>query len=158
VSDGFFQFVADKFIFNVKKDLLYTKNDLWLLAKNGMAQIGVTDFLQRRGGDIVFVELPKEGSKVVQEKEFAQLETIKAVISLKAPIDGTIAGVNAQLAEKPEKINEDPYGEGWLILVADSNLRSVQGKLLRAEQYLELMKSKIQDDLMRSREETRKGV
>lgn len=154
MSDGSYQFVADKFIFNVKKDLLYTEDDLWLMAKNGMVQIGVTDFLQRRGGDIVFVELPTGGSKVVQEREFAQLETIKAVISLKAPINGTIAGVNARLAEKPEKINEDPYGEGWLIEVADSNLGNVQEKLLRAKQYLELMKSKIQDEIKRPREET----
>jgi len=152
VNNDFYQYVVDKFIFRVRKGLLYTEDDLWIDMKNSGMQIGVTDFLQRRGGDIVFVELPKIGGKVVQGEELAQLETIKTVVSLKSPMDGTVIEVNSELADKPEKINEDPYGEGWLVMVSDPKQECARKKLLAAEQYLELMKLKIQDDIKRSKE------
>ncbi len=158
MSTDFYQYVVDKFIFKARKGLLYTEDDLWIDMKNSKMQIGVTDFLQQRGGDVVFVELPKIGSKVAQGEEFAQLETIKAVISLKSPVDGIVTKVNPELADKPEKINEDPYGEGWLVTVSEPKQECVKKKLLAVEQYLELMKSKIQYDIERSKKETGKAV
>ncbi len=156
VSNDSYQYVADKFIFKVGKSLLYTEDDLWIEMRNNRFQIGVTDFLQRRGGDVVFVELPQTGSKIGKGEELAQLETIKTVISVKSPMDGTVTEANSKLADRPEKINEDPYGEGWLVTLSEGKERPK--KLLTAEQYLEQMKLKIQDDMERSKKEAARTV
>lgn len=151
MSDEFYQEVVDKFIFNVKKGLLYTENDVWIKIKDGKAQIGVTDFLQRRGGDAVFVELPEKGRNVRRLEEIANFETIKAVLSVTSPFNGVIAEVNTLLNDKPELINEDPYGEGWLVLISPSNLEEDKGRLMTAEKYFELMELKINDELKKGK-------
>ena len=145
--------MVDKFIFTVKKDRLYTENDVWINIEEGKAQIGVTDFLQRRGGDVVFVELPKKGSNVRRLDEIANFETIKAVLTVISPFNGIISEVNTSLNDKPELINEDPYGEGWLVLISPSNLEEDKKHLMSAEKYFELMKSKIKDELKSSKKE-----
>ena len=147
MSDDFYQEVADKFIFNVKKGLLYTEDDVWAKIKDCEAQFGVTDFLQRRGGDVTFVELPKKGSTVRRGAEISNFETIKAVLPIASPFDGVITAVNTILNEKPELINQDPYGEGWIALISPSHLEEDKQYLMTAEKYFELMKSKIQDEL-----------
>ncbi len=121
-----------------------------LRLRNGKAKIGITDFLQRRGGDAVFVELPQKGKTVRRGDEISSFETIKAVVSIVSPFDGTITEVNATLNDKPELINEDPYGEGWLVLISPSNLEEDKQHLMTAEKYFELMKSKIKDELRKS--------
>ncbi len=147
MSDDFYQEVADKFIFNVKKGLLYTENDVWTKIKDGEAQIGVTDFLQRRSGDVTFFALPKKGTTVKREdEEISSFETIKAIVSIASPFDGVITEVNTMLKDKPELINEDPYGEGWIALVSPSHLEEDKRYLMTAEKYFELMKSKIKDE------------
>ena len=151
MSDEYYQTVADKFIFNVKKGLLYTENEVWVEVENGYIRVGVTDFFQRRGGDIVYIELPKVGNKVKRFEEIVQFETIKAVSSITSPFEGTIVEVNSLLKNKPEAINEDPYGEGWLVFISPSNLKEDLGQLLTAERYFELMKSKIKDEMKRSK-------
>jgi len=153
MSDEFYQTVADKFIFNVKKGLLYTENDVWVKVEDKRVRIGVADFFQRRGGDIVYVELPKVGNKVERLEGIAWFETIKAVFPVVSPFDGVITEVNALLNDKPEMINEDPYGEGWMVLVSPSKLKEDLEKLLTAERYFELMKSKIKDELKKSKKE-----
>ena len=145
--------MVDKFIFTVKKDRLYTENDVWINIEEGKAKIGVTDFLQRRGGDAVFVELPKKGSNVRRLDEIANFETIKAVLTVISPFNGIISEVNTSLNDKPELINEDPYGEGWLVLISPSNLEEDKKHLMSAEKYFELMKSKIKDELKSSKKE-----
>lgn len=151
MSEEFYQTSADKFIFSVKKGLLYTENDVWIKIKDGKAQIGVTDFLQRRGGDAVFVELPEKGRNVRRLEEIANFETIKAVLSVTSPFNGVIAEVNTLLNDKPELINEDPYGEGWLVLISPSNLEEDKGRLMTAEKYFELMELKINDELKKGK-------
>ena len=147
MSDDFYQEVADKFIFIVKKDLLYTENDVWTKIKDGEAQIGVTDFLQRRSGDVTFVELPKKGSPVRrEEEEISSFETIKAIVAIASPFNGVITEVNTMLKDKPELINEDPYGEGWIAIISPSHLEEEKKYLFSAEKYFELMKSKIKDE------------
>jgi len=113
----------------------------------------VTDFLQRRGGDAVFVELPKKGSNVRRLEEIAKFETIKAVLSVISPFNGVIIEVNTSLNDKPELINEDPYGVGWLVLISPSNLQEDKRHLMTAEKYFELLKSKIKDEHKSSRKE-----
>jgi len=150
MSDDFYQEVADKFIFTVKKGLLYTENDVWTKIEDGEAQIGVTDFLQRRSGDVTFVELPKKGSIIRrEEEEIFSYETIKAIVSIASPFDGIITEVNTVLKDKPELINEDPYGEGWIATISPSHLEEDKRYLMTAEKYFELMKSKIKDEKSR---------
>ena len=117
--------------------------------KNGEAKIGVTDFQQRRGGDAIFVELPQKGKTVRRGDDIASFETIKAVVSITSPFEGTIIKVNSKLIDKPELINEDPYHEGWLVLVSPSNLEGDKQYLITAEKYFELMKSKLKDELVK---------
>lgn len=151
VSDDFFQEVVDKFIFSVKKDLLYTEDDVWIKIEDGKGRVGVTDFLQRRGGDVTFVELPKKGTTVNRGKEIASFETIKAVIPIASPFDGVIDEVNSKLNDRPELINEDPYGEGWIASVSLAHPKE-KSNLLTGEKYFELMKAKINE--MRSKRAT----
>ncbi len=154
MNDDFYQEVADKFIFTVKKGFLYTEDNVWTDVLNGEARFGATDFLQRRGGDVVFVELPKEGSNVRQGAEVSSFETIKAVVSIASPLAGIITEVNSALNDKPELINKDPFGEGWIASIRPANLEEDKTRLMTAEKYFELMKSKIQAEMKRSKKET----
>ena len=151
MSDEFYQTVEDKFIFKVKRGLLYTEDDVWVKVEGKNARIGVTDFFQRRGGDIVYIVLPKVKDKVEKEEEFIQFETIKAVSTIKSPLSGTIEKVNDSLNDRPELVNEDPYGEGWLIVVATQKLKENLTEFLTAEKYFELMKVKIKKDLEKTK-------
>ena len=151
MNDDFYQVVADKFIFRVKKGLLYTEDDLWVKINDGEASFGVADFLQRRSGDVTFVELPEKGSTVKKGEEISSFETIKAVIALASPFDGVITEVNTALNDKPELINEDPYGEGWIGSIAIPHLEEDKRSFMTAEQYFELMKLKIKDEQKRGK-------
>ena len=153
MSDDFYQEVADKFIFTVKKGLLYTENDVWIEVENGEVKIGVTDFFQRRLGDVVFLELPSVGDVVKQNEPFGAVESIKSVVDVVTPLNGTVKELNGKLTDNPEHLNSEPYGEGWLALIIPSNLEEDKQHLMTAEQYFELMKSKIKDELMKSKTE-----
>jgi len=142
----FYQFAVDKFIFRVKKGLLYSKDDVWVKIEESHVRIGVTDFHQMSGGDILFVELPKVGSKVKHLEAVAQFETIKAVYEVVSPLGGAVAETNKKLEDKPEIINEDPYGEGWLFQLSPDSFGEDARQLLTAEQYFELMKGKIETE------------
>ncbi len=153
MNDDFYQEAVDKFIFRVKKGLLYTKDDLWIDIKEGKANFGVADFLQRRSGDVTFVELPEKGSTVKKGEEISSFETIKSVVAIASPFDGVVTEVNTTLNDKPELINEDPYGVGWIASIATSHLEEEKRCLMTAEQYFELMKSKIKDEQKRSKKD-----
>lgn len=146
MNEDFYQKVADKFIFKVKKDLLYTESDIWVKIQDNGSLIGITDFLQKRAGDAIFVELPQEGRTVKRGDEISSLETIKAIVSVTSPLNGVVAEVNSALKAKPELINEDPYGEAWLVLVSPTHLEEDRQSLMTAEKYFELMKSKIKNE------------
>ena len=153
MSEDFYQEVADKFIFTVKKGLLYTENDVWIEIKNGEAKIGVTDFFQRRLGDVVFMELPSAGDVVKENAPFGAVESIKSVVDVVTPLNGTVKEVNEKLRDNPEHLNSEPFGEGWLALISPSNLEEDKQHLMTAEKYFELMKSKIQYELKKSKQE-----
>jgi glycine cleavage system H protein len=150
-SGEFYEVAADKFIFRVKKGILYTENEVWAKPENGLIRIGITDFLQRRGGDIVYVQSPSVGEKVERLEEVVQLETIKTVMPAKSPIEGIVSQVNSILDQKPELINESPYEKGWLVLISPTNLVRDQELMMTAERYFEVMKTKIQDELKKKR-------
>ena len=108
--------------FEVPENLYYHKEYLWAKVEGDKVKVGMIDFAQKQLNDIVYVELPSAGDEITQNEPFGTLESVKAVSDLIAPINGTIESVNEELESKPELLNEDPYGEGWLLVVAPSNL------------------------------------
>ena len=115
-------------------DLLYTKDHEWARIDGKVATIGVTRFAVDQLGDVTQVDLPKEGETVSQGDVFGSVESVKAVSDLFAPLSGKVVKVNSPLSESPEYVNEDPYDEGWMIQVAVTNAKELEG-LLDAEAY-----------------------
>ncbi len=108
--------------YEVPEGLYYHKEFAWARIENGKVRIGITDYAQKQLREIVYVELPSVGDTATQNDPFGTVESVKAVSDLVAPISGTIKEVNEELESKPELLNEDPYGEGWLIVVSPTNL------------------------------------
>ena len=99
----------------------YTKEHEWIVVKGGVATIGITDYAQHELGDVVFVELPKAGTKLAAGKIFGSVESVKAVSEIYAPASGDVVEANAALHDKPETLNTDPHGAGWLVKVKLTN-------------------------------------
>ncbi len=123
---------------NIPKDLRYTREHEWAKQEGARVRVGITDFAQEQLGDVVFVELPKVGGKVTQNKGFGVVESVKAVSDLFAPLSGEVVEVNAALPKSPETVNQDPYGKGWMIVIAPSDPKELEN-LLTAEQYEKLV-------------------
>jgi glycine cleavage system H protein len=123
---------------NVPKDLKYTREHEWAKQDGDRVRVGITAYAQEQLGDVVFVELPKVGAKVTASKNFGVVESVKAVSDLFAPISGEVVEVNAELAQKPEIVNQDPYGKGWMLVVKPSS-KGDWDQLLTPEQYEELI-------------------
>lgn len=103
---------------NVPAELRYSKDHEWArLESTGRVRVGITDYAQDALGDVVFVELPVTGAVVASGDTFGEVESTKSVSDLYAPVGGTVVEVNDMLTDAPEKLNEDPYGEGWICLV-----------------------------------------
>ena len=118
---------------NVPEDLHYSKDHEWVRVDGGEAIIGITDYAQNSLGDVVYVELPKAGDSFSASESFGSVESVKAVSEVFTPISGAIARINESLADEPEKVNSDPYGEGWMIRVLMSNPGEVDSLLTAAE-------------------------
>ena len=124
----------------IPNDLLYTIEHEWVRLKNNRATVGVTDFAQGQLGDVVFVELPVEGTGLAKESTFGVVESVKTVSDIYAPVTGKVVAVNKNLESQPELVNSDPYGQGWMIEIEFSN-SSPEQSLLSADQYREQCKS-----------------
>ena len=114
--------------------LKYTKEHEWARIEGNRVVVGITDFAQEELGDVVFVELPEVGTSVEVAGTFGVVESVKAVSDLYAPVSGTIVEVNLVLEDRPELVNQSPYGEGWMIVIEMSNTEAIQ-QLLSAEEY-----------------------
>jgi glycine cleavage system H protein len=123
---------------NVPAELRYTKEHEWAKVEGDRARIGITAFAQEQLGDVVFVELPKVGAKVSAMKTFGVVESVKAVSDLFAPVSGEIVETNAELTKKPETVNTDPYGRGWMIVVKMANAKELDA-LMGAADYEKLI-------------------
>lgn len=119
-------------------DLKYTKEHEWSKLEGKNARVGITEFAQAELGDVVFVDLPKVGARVQAMQTFGVVESVKAVSDLYSPLSGEIIEINADLAKSPELVNTDPYGKGWMIVVALSNPKEFEN-LLTAAQYEEFV-------------------
>ena len=140
-----YEFIADKFVFKVKKDIQYSKDEVWVKREaNGSIRVGVTDFAQRRAGDLVFAEAQPSGTKVTVGGFIGSYETVKLVQDILSPVEGVITEINPLIDSKPEVINSDPYGEGWVAVIKPTS--DLSG-LLSAEDYFEQMKVKVADEL-----------
>ena len=124
----------------IPNDLHYTIEHEWVRLKNNRATIGITDFAQGQLGDIVFVELPTEGTELTKENTFGVVESVKTVSDIYAPMTGKVVAVNKDLESQPELVNSDPYGQGWMIEIEFSN-SSPEQSLLSADQYREQCKN-----------------
>lgn len=116
------------------EDLKYSKEHEWARLESEGLVVGITDYAQESLGEIVYVELPEEGSKVSRSEAFGVVESTKAVSDLYAPVSGTVTEVNDTLLDNPELINEDPYEDGWMIRIAMSDETELS-KLLDAAEY-----------------------
>jgi glycine cleavage system H protein len=115
-------------------DYRYLDSHEWIEVTDSTARIGISDFAQDELGDVVFVDLPAEGDELSQGDSFGVVESIKAVSDIYAPVTGTVTAVNDDLADAPELLNEDPYGDGWLIEV-DLDDEGELDELLTADEY-----------------------
>ena len=106
---------------NTPEDLNYTKDHEWVRVKGDEATVGITDHAQNQLGDVVYVELPKVGDKFEASESFGSVESVKAVSEIYMPVSGAVIEVNNSLNDAPEQVNEDPYGEGWMIRIRIDN-------------------------------------
>ena len=120
--------------FDTPDDRRYLESHEWAHEDDGVVRVGITDFAQDELGDVVFVELPDEGDQLTQGEEFGVIESIKAVSDLYAPASGEVRAVNEALFDAPELVNDDPFGEGWMLEI-DADDTSELETLLSAEEY-----------------------
>jgi glycine cleavage system H protein len=117
----------------IPDNLHYSKDHEWVRVDGNVAIVGITDYAQDSLGDVVYVELPKVGDDFAANESFGSVESVKAVSEVFSPVTGKIVATNETLGDTPEKVNEDPYGEGWMIRVQMSNSGEVDSMLTAAE-------------------------
>jgi len=123
---------------NVPEDLRYSSDHEWARLDDGRVRVGITDFAQDTLGDVVFIQLPDVGARVEVGASFGEVESTKSVSDLYAPVAGTIAEVNGELADAPNRLNDDPYGEGWICVIEPDDTAQLDD-LLDAAAYQALI-------------------
>ena len=122
----------------IPEDLRYSTDHEWIRVEDGRARIGITDYAQDALGDVVFVDLPEAGTAVAASASISEVESTKSVSDISAPVSGTVTEVNTDLADAPERLNEDPYGDGWICVIEISDASELD-KLLSADDYRALV-------------------
>ena len=122
----------------IPKGLKYSKEHEWVVTEDTVATIGITDHAQDQLGEIVYIELPSVGDKISKDDPFGVVESVKAVSDIYAPVSGTVVEVNEDLPESPEVVNEDPYGDGWLVKVQMNDPSDLED-LMNHEEYEEML-------------------
>jgi glycine cleavage system H protein len=120
------------------EDLRYSADHEWVRLEDGKVRVGVTDYAQDALGDVVYVEVPEVGASVSARAKVSEVESTKSVSDIYAPVSGTVVEVNAELADNPERLNEDPYGEGWICVIEISDSAEVD-ELMSAGDYRALV-------------------
>jgi glycine cleavage system H protein len=119
---------------DLPEQLRYTREHEWASPEEGRVRVGITDFAQEALGDVVYVDLPEEGTEVTAGEPFGEVESTKSVSDLFSPVSGRVVARNGRLEESPELVNQDPYGDGWMILIEMSEPSDLES-LLDAETY-----------------------
>ncbi|MFB3108061.1 MAG: glycine cleavage system protein GcvH [Candidatus Binatia bacterium] len=131
---------------NFPDNLKYSKEHEWvMMVENNVALIGITEYAQSELGDVVYVELPEVGDKIAKDDPFGSVESVKAVSDLFAPVSGTVIEVNDSLPDSPELVNEDSYGDGWMIKVQMSDIEELKD-LLAQDEYGEFVERQKEED------------
>ena len=125
-------------VMEIPQGLKYSKEHEWVAAEDSVATVGITDHAQGQLGEIVYIELPAVGEKVSKDDPFGVIESVKAVSDIYAPVSGTVVEVNEDLPESPEVVNEDPYGDGWLIKVKMNDASDLDD-LMDSDEYAEMV-------------------
>lgn len=123
---------------NIPKELKYSKDHEWVKVEGNIVTIGITDYAQSQLGDVVFVELPEAGAEIAAGAGLSVVESVKAVSDIYAPVSGKVIAANEALADAPETVNQDPYGEGWIARVQIDD-ESELGELLDSQAYEQLI-------------------
>ena len=123
---------------NIPEDLIYTEEHEWVRVTEENAIVGITDYAQSQLGDIIFLELPDVADKIIAGEPFGEIEAVKTVSELYAPVDGTVIEVNNNLEDFPEKVNHDCYGDGWIIKIKPEN-KIDKKDLLDHKQYIKII-------------------
>jgi len=131
--------------YDVPEGLYYTKDWGWVKVEDGNARVGITDYAQKQLREVVYAELPNTGATLSQGDPYGTVESVKAVSDLVAPLSGTVEEVNAEVQSKPEILNEDPYGKGWLLVMKPSNLQEELGNLKDYNKAVEWHKTLIKE-------------
>ena len=129
--------------YEVPEGLYYSKDFEWIKIEGDKVRMGITDYAQKSLREIVYAELPSAGSDVKQGEPYGSLESVKAVSDLVSAISGTIEAVNDEVSSKPETLNEDPYGKGWLVVVKPSNLQAELANLMDFNKAVEWHKAQV---------------
>ena len=129
--------------YEIPEGLHYSKDWFWVKIEDGKAKMGITDYAQKQLREIVFAELPAAGGTLKANEPFGSLESVKAVSDLISPLSGTIDQINQEVTSKPEILNEDPFGKGWLLVITPSNLDAELGGLMDFNASVEWHKSLI---------------
>lgn len=143
----FLELTVDKFTFKIATDRLYSPEGMWAKEEDGRVRVGLSDFFQQHNGDVAFAEIAEEGTELAVGDEIAVIETIKVDISLPSPLAGAIVEVNPDMEMEPEKINFDPYAEGWLAIVEPQEWEATRADLLNPEAYFERVKVEAEEEL-----------
>jgi glycine cleavage system H protein len=121
------------------EDLRYTKEHEWVRDEGGRVRVGITDYAQDALGDVVYVDLPTEGTSVTANQPFSEVESTKSVSDVYAPVSGTVVERNALLETRPELVNESPYGDGWIVVLEGADASELDG-LMDAAAYREFVR------------------
>ncbi len=139
--------MIDKFIFRVPEGLYYSDTGIWVAVEENRGRLGLTDFVQQLNGDLAFATVKPVGTEVRASEAFADIETVKAILELYSPVSGRILEANPNLEASPELINQDPYGQGWLAVLALDRWGEEKNALLEAPRYLELVEGQAEMEL-----------
>lgn len=126
-------------------ELKYTREHEWVLLENGVATVGITEYATDQLGDIVFLELPEEGDAVTKDEAMGSIESVKAVSDLYAPVSGKVVEANNDLADSPDSVNDDPYGDAWMVRIQVEDKTELED-LMDAEEYAEYVEEELEDE------------
>ncbi len=129
--------------YEVPEGLYYTKEHEWVKLEGSNCRVGITDYAQKSLHEVVFVDLPKVSARIVRSQSLGSVESVKAVSDVFAPISGDVTEVNVKLADSPELVNQQPYGDGWIAVIKASNLEAELKNLLNAKSYADFLRTQM---------------
>jgi glycine cleavage system H protein len=143
----YLEFQVSKFMFKVATDRLYSDEGMWVKTGDRLVEVGITDYLQQRSGDVAFAEVKPIGTVVNMGDELVVIETIKVNISLSSPVSGKVVEVNPAMETAPEVINQDPYGAGWMVRIELADGDSKLKNLFTPQEYFEKTRHEAEQEV-----------